>query len=63
MVVRNSPKAIDAQTIYTLTIYRLASPSQRYTHDAFKARYIFIGVLENEDSEVYIETSLLYPFQ
>ena len=54
---------ITAGTQYTLSLHRLACPRAKYTNDYYRSRYLFIGMLVNEDAEIYAETALLYPEQ
>ena len=61
IIIEKSPKIINPQTQYTISVMRVACPRSIYAHDSFKARYIFLGILENSASQSYIETALLYP--
>ena len=53
LIITGSPRIIQSQTAYKITIMGLAAPRNKYTHHAYQNLYMFVGVLESLSASAY----------
>ena len=61
MLIRNSPKIVEAEQVYRLTVMGIQCPKALYLQGRYPLRYLFFGILPDQAADSFAESALLVP--